>query len=192
MLELYSQAERHTLFDEVPVDVAQIVAQLQASGFQDVSGAHVSARVPVSGALLNTIIADALRGTTGPVQSVHVRPVAGDRFEAAVTTAFSFVPTLTVHVTVDQQPRFPASPFLVLRWSFLGLFGAIASRFAGAFESKLPPGIRIDGDRVVIDIAAIARRSAPPGAVDWVGYLTRLELHTVDDRMVVDIEAAVP
>jgi hypothetical protein len=192
MSELYSQAERHTLFDEVPVDVAQIVAQLQASGFQDVAGTRVSARVPVSGALLNTIIADALRGTSSPVQSVRVRPLAGERFEASVATSISFLSTLTVDVAVDQQPRFPGSPFLVLRWSFLGFFGAIASRFVGVFESKLPPGIRLDGDRVVIDVAAIARRSAPPGAVDWVGYLTLLELHTVDDRVVIDVELAVP
>jgi hypothetical protein len=191
MSELYSLAERHTLFDEVPVDVAQIVAQLQASGFQDVAGTRVSARVPVSGALLNTIIADALRGKPGPVRSVLVRPLAGERFEVTVTTSIAFVPTLTAHVVVEEQPRLPASPFLVLRWSFLGL-GAIVSRFVGFFESRMPPGVRLDGDRIVIDVAAIARRSAPPGAIDWVGYLTLLELHTVDDRVVIDIEAAVP
>ena len=67
------------------------------------------------------------------------------------------MPPLTVHVAVDQQPRFPASPFLVLRWSFLAGLGAIASKFVGALERKLPPGIRLDGDRIVVDIAAIAR-----------------------------------
>jgi hypothetical protein len=174
------------------LDVSQVVAQLQASGFQDLAGTRVSARVPVSDALLNQIIAAALRGTSSPVRSVHVRPLAGERFETLVTTSMPFVPPLTVHVAVDQQPRFPASPFLVLRWSFLGGLGAIASRFVGALEKKLPPGIRLDGDRIVIDIAAIARRSGPVGAVDWVRYLTRLEIHTVDDRAIVDIEARVP
>jgi hypothetical protein len=191
MSELYSQAERHTLFDEVRLDVSQIIAQLQASGFQDVAGSRVSARVPVSGALLNQIIADALRGTSSPVRSVLVRPLAGERFEVAVTTSIAFVPTLTAHVMVEQQPRFPASPFLVLRWSFLGL-GAIVSRFVGFLESRMPPGVRLDGDRVVIDVAAIARRFGPAGGVDWVRYLTLLELHTVDDRVVIDIEMAVP
>jgi hypothetical protein len=179
-------------FGGVPVDVSQIVAQLQASGFQDVAGTRVSARVPVSGSLLNQIIADALRGTSTPVRSVRVRPLPGEQFEAVVTTSMPFVPALTVHVAVDQQPRFPASPFLVLRWSFLGGLGAIASRFVGALESRLPPGIRLDADRIVIDIAAMARPSGPAGAVDWVRYLTLLEIHTVDDRVVVDIELAVP
>jgi hypothetical protein len=165
---------------------------LQASGFQDVAGTRLSARLPVSGALLNPNIADARRGTSAPVRSVRVRPLAGERFEAAVTTSMPFLPPLTVHLAVDQQPRFPASPFLVLRWSFLGGLGVIASRFAGALESKLPPGIRLDGDRIVIDVAAIARRFGPAGGVDWVRYLTLLEIHTGDDRAVIDIELAVP
>jgi hypothetical protein len=80
----------------------------------------------------------------------------------------------------------------VLRWSFLGGVGAIASRFVGALESRLPPGIRLDADRIVIDIAAMARPSGPAGAVDWVRYLTLLEIHTVDDRVVIEIELAVP
>ena len=192
MSGLYSEADRHRLFDEVLLDISRIVSQLLASGFQDVSGSRVTARVPMSSALLNQIIADALRGTTTPVRSVHVRPLAGERFDAIVTTSMPFVPSLTVHVAVDQQPRFPASPFLVLRWSFLGGVGAIASRFVGALESRLPPGIRLDGDRIVIDIAAIVRRSGRADAVDWIRYLALLEIHTVDDRAVVDIELAVP
>jgi hypothetical protein len=179
-------------FGGVPLDVSQLVAQLQASGFQDVAGTRLSARVPVSGALLNQIIADALRGTSAPVRSVRVRPLAGERFEAVVTTSMPFVPPLTVHVAVDQQPRFPASPFLVLRWSFLGGLGAIASRFVGALEGRLPPGIRLDGDRIVIDIAAIVRRSGRADVVDLVRYLTLLEIHTVDDRAVIEVELAVP
>jgi len=192
MSELYSEADRHRLFDEVLLDISRIVSQLLASGFQDVSGSRVSARVPVSSALLNQIIADALRGTTTPLRSVRVRPLAGERFEVIVTTSIPFVPSLTVHVAVDQQPRFPASPFLVLRWSFLGGVGAIASRFVGALEGRLPPGIRLDGDRIVIDIAVIVRRSGRADAVDLVRYLTLLEIHTVDDRAVVDVELAVP
>jgi len=174
------------------LDVYQLVAQLQPSGFQDVAGTRISARVPVSGALLNQIIADALRGTSTPVRSVRVRPLAGERFDVVVTTSMPFVPPLTLHVAVDQQPRFPASSFLVLRWSLLGGLGGLASRLVGALDSKLPPGIRLDGDRVVIDIAAIARPSGQAGAVDWIQYLTLLEIHTVDDRAVIDIELAVP
>jgi hypothetical protein len=177
----------------VPVDISRLLAQLQASDFQDIAGSRLSVRVPVSGALLNQVIADALRTMTAPIRSVEVRPLAGDRFEALVTTAMPFVPTLTVHIAIEQQPQLPQSPFLVLRWSFLGgLGGAIASRFAGALERRLPPAVRLDGDRIVVDVAAMVRRFAPRGPIDWLRYLTLLEVHTVDDRAVVDVDAAVP
>ena len=174
------------------MDVARLLAQLQASEFQDLAGSRVSARVPVSGALLNQIIGDALRTTSAPVRSVRVRPLAGERFEAAVTTAMPFVPALTVHVGIEQQPRLPDSPYLVLRWSFLGGLGTFASRFVGALDRKLPPGIRLDGDRIVIDIATMVRRAGPAGRIDWMRYLTLLEIHTADDRAIVDVEAMVP
>lgn len=172
----------------VPVDVSQIVAQLQASGFQDVAGTRVSARIPVSGALLNQIIADALRGTSTPVRSVRVRPLTGEQFEAVVTTSMPFVPPLTVQVAVDQQPRFPASPFLVLRWSFLGGLGAIGARLLGAME-KLPPGVRLDGDRLMLDIPVLAARSP---AASMLQYLRTLEVHTLDDRLVIVAKAEIP
>lgn len=174
------------------MDLSRLFAQLQTSGFQDVAGTRVSARVPISGALLNQFVSDALRGSSSPVRSVRIRPLAGDRFEAVVTTTMPFVPSLTVHVAIDQQPRFPASPFLVLRWSALGAVGAFASRFVGKLESKLPPGIRLDGDRVVIDLVAMASQSGPPGAADWLRYLMLLEVHTADDRAIVAFEAGVP
>jgi hypothetical protein len=173
------------------VDLPRLFAQLNASGFQDVAGARVSARVPISSALLNQIIRDALRGSSGPVRSVDVGPLAGDRFEVVITTTLPFVPALTVQVAIDEQPRFPASPFLVLRWSFLGGVGTFASRFVGRLEHKLPPGIRLDADRIVIDLPVMIGRSAPPGAVEWLRYLMRFELHTVDDRAIVDLEAGI-
>jgi hypothetical protein len=174
------------------VDLSRLFAQLQTSGFQDVAGARVSGRVPISSALLNEIVSDALRVSSSPVRSVRIRPLAGDRLEAVVTTTMPFVPSLTVHIAIEHQPRFPDSPFLVLRWSTLGAVGAFASRFVGKLESRLPPGIRLDGDRVVIDLVALAARSGPPGAVDWLRYLMRLEVHTVEDRAIVDFEAGVP
>lgn len=174
------------------MDLWRLFAQLQTSGFQDVAGTRVSARLPISSALLNQGIDEALRGTSSPVQSVRVRPAAGDRFEAVVTTSMPFVPALTVHIAVDRQPTLPDFPFLVFRWSFLGGLGAFASRFVGALERKLPPGIRLDGDLIVLELRTLATRLGPPGAVDWLRYLLRLEVHTDGDRTVIDIEAAIP
>jgi hypothetical protein len=156
--------------------------------FADLAGSHVSARIPVSRALLNRLVADALAGRRIPVRSVDIQPRAGDRFDAVVTMSWPFVPALTVSFVVEQQPGFPASPQLVLRYSFLGAVGAFASRLVGALD-RLPDGVRLDADRLLLDIPALAAGS--PAAM-MMGYVKALELHTLDDRAVIDLELAIP
>jgi hypothetical protein len=156
--------------------------------FAELAGSRASARIPVSRTLLNRLVAGALAGRTTPVRGVDVRPRAGDRFDAIVTVSWPFVPPLTVTFTIDQQPSFPASPLLVLRWSFLGVVGAIASRLIAAFD-RLPDGVRLDGDRVWLNIPVLAAGSP---AATMIGYVKAFELHTLDDRAVVDLELAIP
>ena len=134
----------------------ELLAHLQSSAFQDLAGSRVSARVPVSRSLLNRLVAHALQGTTTPVRQVDIRPRDGDRLDAIVTVSWPFVPPLKVAFAVDGQPQFPAPPVLVLRWSALGGLGAIASRLIAALH-RLPPGVRLDGDRLELDIARAGR-----------------------------------
>lgn len=155
---------------------------------REFAGAHASARIPVSSAFLNRFVADLVARTSSPVRAVHIRPVAGDRFEVAITVSWPFVPQLHATFTVDQQPIFPAAPLLVLRWSFLGLVGSVAARLIAHFEA-LPPGIKLDGDRLLLDIPVIAARS--PVALMLV-HVKALELHTLDDRIVLELELDVP
>jgi hypothetical protein len=168
--------------------LSELVANLQTSGFRDLPGAHVSLHVPLTRALLNRLVADAMNGSKAPVRAIDIVPRAGDRFDALVTLTWPLVPTLKVTFEVDQQPQFPASPVLALRWSFLGGLGLIAARFLRSLE-QLPEGVRLQDDRLVLDIPALAARTPAGPALN---YLTTLELHTVDDRMVVDIEFGVP
>lgn len=154
----------------------------------DFAGAHASARIPVSRALLNRAVADALAGTTSPVRSVDIRPRAGDRFDAVVTVTWPFVPALTVAFTIEQQPAFPDSPILVLRWSFLGAIGALASRLLSSFD-RLPDGIRVDGEHLLLNLPLLAVRSP---LAPMLGYVRALELHTLDERAVIDVELTVP
>ena len=154
----------------------------------DLAGSHVSARIPVSRALLNGLVAEALAGRRIPVRSVDIQPRAGDRFDAVVTMSWPLVPALTVSFVVERQPSFPASPQLVLRYSFLGAIGAFASHLVGAFD-RLPDGVRLDADRLLLDIPALAAGS-PPAMM--MRYVKALELHTLDDRAVIDLELAIP
>jgi hypothetical protein len=156
--------------------------------FADFAGAQGTARIPVSRAALNRLIADALAGRTLPVKSIDIRPRPGDRFEAVVAVGWPFVPALTVSFAIERQPCFPASPLLVLRWSFLGAVGALASRVVASL-GRLPAGVALDGDRLILDLPALAARS-PAAAL--VGYVKTLELHTIEDRAVIDVELAIP
>jgi hypothetical protein len=164
--------------------LSSLLDELRRTRFRDLSGARVAAHIPISAPLLDRIVADALRTRKTPVRHVDVRPLAGDRFDLVVTTTWPLVPPLTVTIAVDRQPSFPDSPLLVLRWSLpLGL-GTIASMFAGRIRS-LPDGVRLEADRIVIDVAALAHRS---GAADVLPFIRSLEFHSTTDAAIVDAE----
>lgn len=162
---------------------------LAGSSFRDFAGTHASARIPVSRSLVNAVVADGLRGSTAPIRQIDVHPRAGDRFDVTVAVTWPFVPPLTVAVAVEEQPRFPGSPMLVLRWSLLGGVGAVVSRFIGSMN-RLPPGVRLDGDRVIIDIQTVARRSEAVTTI--LPFVTFLELHTIEDAVVIEAVVSVP
>jgi hypothetical protein len=167
--------------------LSQLLADLQSSAFQDIAGSRLSMRVPVSRSLLNRLVAHALQETTTPVRQVDIRPREGDRFDAIVTLSWPFVPPLKVAFAIDGQPQFPAPPVLLLRWSALGGLGAIASRLIAALN-RLPAGVRLDGDRLELDIAVLAART--PAAL-LLRYVRALELHTVADRLVIAVDLEV-
>ena len=171
-----------------PSRMEEFLAQVQSTGFRDVAGARASARVPVSRALLNRAIAEAMKGRSTPIRAVDVRPRAGDRFDVVVTLSMRFIPPLTAHVVVERQPQFPASPVLVLRWSLLGGLGAMASRLMGVSD-RLPPGVRMEADRIVVDIPVIAAGSP---VAPLLRFVKSAELHTLDDRVTIDLELEIP
>src|SRR4051812_48197720 len=171
------------------MDVTELFRDLAGSSFRDLAGTQASARIPVSRSLVNAMIADGLRGTTAPIRRLDVHPRAGDRFDVTVAVTWPFVPSLTVAVAIEEQPRFPASPMLVLHWSLLGAFGVVVSRFIESM-SRLPPGIRLDGDRLVIDIPALAARFEAVTTI--LPIVTMLELHTIEDAVVIEAAVSVP
>jgi hypothetical protein len=170
--------------------VSQLLAQLQSSAFADLAGTRVSARVPVSRTLVNQFVVRAVQAQQPPlpIKQVDVRPHDGDRFDAIVTVSIPFIPPLKVALTIEQQPQFPASPVLVLRWSLLGGLGQFISKIVGPHQ-KLPPGVRLDGDRILVDIPAAA---AGTPAAPLLGFVKALEVHTLEDKLVVAMDLAIP
>jgi hypothetical protein len=168
--------------------VAELLTALQSSGFRDIAGSRASAQIPVSRSLVNRLVAQALRGSSTPVREVDVRPHNGDEFDVVLTLSWPLVPPLKVAVRVARQPEFPASPVLVFHWSLLGAVGALASRVIASLD-RLPAGIRLDGERLLVDIPVAAGRGP---AVTLLPFVKKLELHTIDERFIVDVELGVP
>jgi hypothetical protein len=111
-----------------------------------------------------------------------VSPRAGNRF--AVRLALkkpSFLPPLSLEVIVEKQPSLPDDPVLALTLSGLGGLLRFAGPLAG-FMKSLPPGVRMEGERVFIDIrAALAAR----GLTSVLNYLKDVAVGTEEGRLVV-------
>ena len=159
---------------------------LQSSAFRDVAGTRLSARVPVSRALLNQVARSALAGNPH-VRDVDIRPHAGDRFDVLITVSWPFVPAIKAAFHIEHQAEFPASPVVVLRWSLLGAAGLVASRVLASLD-RLPAGMKLDGDRLVLDIPRLAEGTQ---AASVLPYVRSLEFHTVDDRVVMEVEMGI-
>jgi hypothetical protein len=168
-------------------NISDLLGHLQQSSFRDLAGARVSARIPVARSLVNALVARALAGSSAPVKTVDVQPQEGDRLNVTVAVSWPFVPALTIGVTIERQPAFPESPILVLHWSLLGGLGAIASKFVSALD-RLPPGIRLDGQFIVLDIPVLAAGSPAAAALR---YVRKMEMHTTEGRVVLEVDLEV-
>lgn len=164
------------------MDFLRLFADQERHGFPDLAGSSGEGSVRVSERLLNGIIADQLEGSAS-IKSLHVTPRAGARFGVRVSLAKpSFLPALSLEVSVEKQPSLPDDPVMVLGLSGLG--GIL--RFAGGFLTSLPPGVRMEGERVFIDLRAAL---AAKGLTSVLNYLEALRVTSEEGRVIVSFKA---
>jgi hypothetical protein len=157
----------------------ELFAQQQRAGFADIAGTEGQAAIRLTDRLLNQIIATELQRSRA-IREAQVRAMSGDRLSVRVALARpSFFPPLNIGVLIERQPALPGSPVLVLKLTGAGGL----TRFAGpaaAFLNLLPPGIRMTGDLVHVDVGALLQQRG-------LGFL----LPHVDDLRVNTEEGAV-
>ena len=167
------------------IDLLTLLHDQQASGFRDVAGARASVTLPVSDRLVSRLISQSLP-PGAPIAYVDVRAQAANRLAARVRlTRPSFMPPVTVNLAIERQPGLPDNPVFVLRLLSTGLLS-----FAGAavrFMNVLPPGIRLDGDLIYIDIRTLLEHR---GMAQHLRYLEHLEVTTEEGRFVVSARGA--
>ena len=166
--------------------LAAILVNLRDARFRDLSGARISASVPVSEQLLNEIVRATMPGNL-PVREVVVHPEPMNRFSVRIVPKAAFLPPLTVKLQIEKQPEFPASPELVLRMATMGgLLGLAGAAFPIA--GMLPPGVRLDGERIVVDLRAMAQRE---GVLDLLALVRELEITTEEGRVLIFADTSV-
>jgi hypothetical protein len=162
------------------------VRELLGIDLKDVPGATLTGEIPLHDDVIDRLVAQALARQESLVSAVRIESADGDRFVARVTVRAPLVPELNVLLQIERQPVLPESPVLWLHWSLPGL-GPLAA-FASPFLAKLkqlPPGIRIAGDQIAVDIAELLRAR---GFEAWLALVTRLELHTRAGQSIVRFE----
>jgi len=161
-----------------------LIDRQQASGFRGLAGTEVYATIKLSTDLLNGAIA-ALTPSSSAVRTLTVQPRAGNTIDVRIEVAQSFVPAINVTVVIDRQPQLPDDPVLVLRLTG-GMVRFVAPVIANL--NVLPPGVRLDGDRLFIDLRAQLK---PLGQERLLAFAQEMEVGTIDGGVVVLIHAGV-
>lgn len=157
-----------------------LLREQRGSGFADIAGTRASLTAPVSDRLLTRIIASRLPSSLPMIRELDLRAVAGNQLVISLRAGPSFLPAFTIRLAIDEQPVLPSSPVLVLRIVSQGL--AAMGNTALRFLQALPPGLRLDGDRLYVNLATLLERYGAEGALQ---HLSGLEISTTEGRVVV-------
>ncbi|HET7694180.1 MAG TPA: hypothetical protein VFK57_00580 [Vicinamibacterales bacterium] len=167
--------------------LASLLTRLQTTGFTDLAGSESYTVVRLSERLLNEAVAAFVASST-VVRTVTLQPRASNQIDVQLKLAKpSFLPAFSISLHIDQQPQLPEHPELVLRMTGAG--GLL--RLAGpALESSgtLPHGIRLEGDRLRLDVRRILQQQ---GRAELLDYIDQLHVLSEESRLVLAVQLRV-
>jgi hypothetical protein len=165
-----------------PQALAGILARLRASHLAELAGAVLSLTIPVPERLLNEIVT-ALVPSSAPVRGVSIQPRAGDRLRVSATLRQAdFLPPISLTLEIEQQPQLPGSPLVLRVLSMPGLMALAGG--AMRIAQALPPGIRMQDQRIHVDIGELLDRQ---GLGEWGKLVTALNVRSEEGRLVLDV-----
>ena len=143
---------------------------------RELAGARVSGEIPINEGLVNTLIAERLAGHP-QIASVRVQAQPGDNIAVQLTPRSRMMPALRINARIERQPEFPSNPVLMLRWSMpaAGPLALLAAPVLAYFKA-MPPGLRMDGDQIAVDVRQLLRGR---GLDEMMGFIRRVEIHTM-------------
>jgi hypothetical protein len=166
--------------------LVNLIAREQAANFPGLSGSEIQGTLRISADLLNEAIAANL--AAAPLRELTVQPRGGNRLDVRVKLAKpAFLPTLSLTLLIVHQPQLPADPVLVMKLSgAAGIIGLAAPAITSF--GVLPPGVRLDGDRVLIDLRTLLQRYGQAALLD---HAEQLQVTTEEGRLVLSFHARV-
>jgi hypothetical protein len=156
---------------------------------EELAGARLQGEVPLTEAVLNSLIAERLRASETPVEKAEVQVRAGDELLVRVQLRRSFLPAVIIGLRVEEQPDLPRSAVVGFRWWLPGM-GAIAA-LAGpvlGFLKGGPPWLSVDGQHLRVDLARLVRDQ---GAGEILAHLASLRVGTRNGALLVRFELQV-
>jgi hypothetical protein len=163
-----------------------LFARLRATGFSDLRGATADLTLPISDRLLNEAIAEALP-SSAPVRDLELTSRTGNRIGVRFRVgAASFLPPFNLTLVIERQPELPDSPILVLKLEMGGLLSLAGS--ALRFLDTLPPGVRVEKDRIHVDLSTLL---AERGLAELLEFVEQVHVTTIEGAVVVAIRAVV-
>jgi hypothetical protein len=174
-----------------PPTVADRVRQALGIDVADFSGSSLAGEIPFTDAWVNRVVADRLAASQGPVAAAEIHAHQAQQLTALLSMRGPrLIPSVKVAAVIEEQPQFPHQTTLGLRWSLPGM-GPLALLAAPALSyfRALPRGVRVDGDRVTLDIGELLRER---GLGDLIGYVTALRVTTRSGAVLVQFQLHVP
>ena len=160
--------------------------QLFGPRFEELTGAHVSAEIPISERVINVLLDEWLRATDGPVASAEVQlRAAGELLVRVRLRRPALAPAVIVGLRIEEQPALPRPAVLVMRWSLPGL--PVLGGMLGPvipFLKMGPPWITVKGERILVDIA---RALEDRGVADLLDQVASLQVTTRNGAVVVSL-----
>jgi hypothetical protein len=165
-----------------------LLTRQQRLRFAGLAGSEADATIRLTGGLVNEVIAAHLP-RDGPLRSVTVRSYAGNRLDISLAlTKLAFLPAIPLTVAIEEQPHLPADATLTFRVSGgIGNLMKLAGPALGV-DGRLPAGVRLEGDRLRVDVRTLLEQRGQAAVLEFV---RDLRVTTEDRRLVVRLKAVV-
>lgn len=166
------------------------VRSLLGLELEELQGTRLAGEIPLTDAVVNRVIAARLAGAKLPVSAAHVEALDGNVLRVKIVPSVRLFPSISAEAHIERQPEFPDYPVLRLRWSIAGA-GALARLVAPIIASfkSLPPGIRIEGDVITIDVRELL---VARGFGEIIEYVAGLRIETRNGVLLVKFEVSIP